>query len=250
MLYKESIAILRAVWIFALVCLADGVLILSVNLSEGKTPPLHGYAFDTTTMTIIAGMAAIFSGIIASGLGAEATWTSHATLMLPAGRWRTALKLFAVDIAAIVVAVPLGIVAYYLPLWLVYRPSGIETGPILVLPVLLVIALCVSLYGMSTLFGVLVPRRPHWSVLLTVALLALFFTFNFRAYGKPSSAAKIIGIINPFAYYDRAFNTVSGQLHSIYGGPGDIGFSALAMLAIAAISLCLATWYWSRYEPS
>ena len=249
MFYKESIAMLRAVGIFALVCLADGVLILSVNLSEGKTPPLHGYAFDTTTMTIIAGMAAVFSGIIASGLGAEATWTSHATLMLPAGRWLTALKLFAVDIATMVVAVPLGIAAYYLPLWLAYRPSGVETGPMHILPVLLVITLCVSLYGMSTLFGLLLPRRPHWSVLLTVALLALFFTFNFRAYGKPSFAAQAIGIINPFSYYDRAFNTLSGQLHSFYGGPGGVALSALAMLAIATISLCLATWYWSRYEP-
>lgn len=239
---------LRALGIFVLVCLADGVLILAVNISEHRVAPLHGYVFDTTVMTIIAGMAAVFAGIVASSLGAEATWTAHATLLLPAGRLRTALKIFVIDLAAVSLAAPIGVVAFYLPMLTIYGWNGVMLGTPHALPVLLVAVLMISLYGLSTLLGMLLPRKPHWSVLLPIAMCVLFAMFNYRSYGTPSTVAMLIGSINPFFYYSQALYTITGQTHPIYGSAGSVLGAIVAMLLITVISLVLAAWRWTRIE--
>lgn len=239
---------LRSLGIFVLVCLADGVLILAVNISEHRAAPLHGYIFDTTVMTIIAGMAAVFAGVVGSSLGAEATWTAHATFLLPAGRLRTAMKIFVIDLAAVGMAAPVGIVAFYLPMLAVYGGGGVMLGTPHAAPVLLVILLMISLYGLSTLLGMLLPRKPHWSVLLPIAMCVLFAMFNYRSYGKTSAVAMLIGSINPFFYYSQALYTITGQTHPIYGSAGSVLGAIVAMLLIAAFSLALAAWRWTRIE--
>jgi hypothetical protein len=112
MLYKETLVMRRAVLVFL------GILFLVGCLNDYG---MHQYRGDTTeplvrtSIFLMASLVAMFATIYGGGLGSEVTENGRLTLMRPVARVKYGLGVIAVDMAAIISAYFLGMVALYLP---------------------------------------------------------------------------------------------------------------------------------------
>ncbi|HEY5258603.1 MAG TPA: hypothetical protein VIJ12_09525 [Candidatus Baltobacteraceae bacterium] len=248
MLFKESLAMRRALTVFAIACFGCGILIAIANLAGHDTNVL-GMHLASTLVFQACFFSAIFGVVYSTGLGSEASTTARVSLLFPQARWKTAMELLLVDLVAVIVSVPLGLLAFYLPMLLVYGIHHIDWGAApsaaqWALPV----ALALAFYGLTCAIMLRMRASPQVGSLIFIASVVLYALSNAR--WPLRQMFRIIDWFNPLAYWMSAFNAVTGQTQTCTycanGFSGQVGpvmdIGILVALCIGGLLLALLQW--------
>jgi hypothetical protein len=252
MLFKESLAMRRALLGFALGCCAFGVVVVVANVA-GHDGIIRGMHLGRVLVFQASFFSSVFGVIYASSLGAEAFATARLSLLLPQARWKVAGTLLLTDVVAVVLSVPLGLVAFYAPMLVTYGPHRIEWGGVpaaeaWVLP----IAFGLAFYGLTTAIAL---RMRRWQQVSALIFPGLIVAYALAITAWPLQPLfRALDILNPLAYWDSAYNEMTQQAHTCkfcsFGlaewlGPfGNMG----ALAAICAIGLIVALVQWQRLQ--
>lgn len=248
MIYREYLVMRKALAWYAVVALA---IMLSNLIMLHATDA----AVDYGSITGQSGaFAAIFAWITGVALGNGSREVARVLWVLPAERWKGALQLIAVDLAAATVAF-----AFEYALMLLFSAlAGLRfgthaSGTPNAVPIALGLTLAYATYGWSALLGMLGRRVPYFAFIAAPALI-LWMTFA-EAAGPIGAALRGAIVANPIAVFNTALAVSAWQhdhaaLDSASSSLQWLGttWETPVLLAIAVATCGLAVLRWQRAQ--
>lgn len=249
MWYKEALAVRRALIVFGLVVAALGVF---NAWGAGDTGGIY-MSQAVFAATLVTCMLAL---IVGASLGRERATLARSALLRPIAREAYAWTVFAVDVAALLVAyaVSLFLIAgtYELAHGLAAMDMrGITPMTLLILP----FGAIVATYGITEVCGITSRGNATVTVAIGPVFIALWLGAAVYGWGV-ARLFQVLCLLNPLMYLATAFEHVE-----LYAHPGTVGslrngvYDALPvsadttiLLAIALASLIVATLAWKRAE--
>lgn len=198
MIYRETLVMFKALFFYVCITLCiTAYMLFSLAMHEtqfcGTSTLLSGWVIGASYAPML------FAAIYGVGLGNASREGARVFWVLPQGRWQSAVGLVGVDVAGIMIAFAVALIASAV---VFVAGSAVGRGHCAVINdlgarnVLSAIAFPLAVYGWSTLVGMLLRRAAYMGIVfLPIGMLAFGFSHVPNALG---AALRSVAFANPF----------------------------------------------------